>query len=61
MWLAIDCGQHVEGLTHPRMLLLLLEHLGLLWLQVRERMCVGSHARLHAHHRTGLADGPIGT
>jgi hypothetical protein len=33
----------------------------LLRLQMRQRMRVGSHTRLHAHHGPCLADGAIGT
>lgn len=43
------------------MLLLLLEHLGLLGLQMGEGMCIGPHSGLHAHHGPCLADGAIGT
>jgi len=45
-------------LTHGVLLLLLLEHMGLLGLEVLQRVCVGAHAGLH--HGTSLTDGAVG-
>jgi hypothetical protein len=51
-----------EKLTHSRMLLLLREHVGLLRLQMRQRMRVrASHTRRHAHHGPSLAHRAIWT
>jgi hypothetical protein len=54
---------NVEKLTHAGMLLLLLllrEHVRLLGLEMRQRVGIGPHAWLHAHHRPCLADGAVG-
>jgi hypothetical protein len=43
------------------LLLLLREHVRLLRLQMRQRVRVGAHTRLHAHHGPSLAHRTIGT
>jgi hypothetical protein len=49
-------------LTHSGMLLLLLrKHVRLLRLEMRQRMGIRAHAWLHAHHRSSLAHGTVGT